>query len=309
MLARDSASPVPPESDDENKKKEENKDKKDTDKKDAKPEDKSTGKTDDAKKKEDEKPKPTVIDLAGIGNRILSLPIPPRNYVDLSVARTGVLFLAEGEGVGHASAGDGPPIRSLWRFTTDKRKTEEVLSGLTGYLVSFDGEKLFYMRGDSWFLANVAELKADAPDAPQGKPVNNGSMMARLDPRAEWRQMYRETWHIERDFFYDPHLQGIDVNKIQARYEPFLAGLASRDEFTYLSNEMLGKSRSATCLCTVRTPQEMRRSPACWALTIPSRTTAIVSQKSTEGKIGRRLSPHPSLHPEPMLRKGNTSWR
>ena len=95
----------------------------------------------------------------------------------------------------------GPPIRSLWRFTTEKRKTEEVLSGLAGYTVSFDGEKLFYMRGDSWFIAPVAELKTDAPDAPQGKPVNNGDMMATLDPRAEWQQMYRETWHIERDFF------------------------------------------------------------------------------------------------------------
>ena len=63
------------------------------------------------------------------------------------------------------------------------------------------------MRGDSWFLAPVAELKTDAPDAPQGKPVNNGDMMATLDPRAEWQQMYRETWHIERDFFYDPHLR------------------------------------------------------------------------------------------------------
>ena len=68
----------------------------------------------------------------------------------------------------------------------------------------FNGEKLFYTRGDNWFLAPIADLKTDAPDAPQGKPVNNGGMMATIDPRAEWRQMYRETWHIERDFFYDP---------------------------------------------------------------------------------------------------------
>jgi tricorn protease len=125
VLARDGASPVPPESDDENKKKDE--DKKDADKKDEKKDagqDKAAAKgdekKDDAKKKEEEKPKPTVIDLPGIGNRILSLPIPSRNYVGLSVGKTGVLFLAEGEPVGRASSGDGPPIRSLWRFTTEK---------------------------------------------------------------------------------------------------------------------------------------------------------------------------------------------
>ena len=234
VLAKDGASPVPPESDDENKKKDDDKDKEDKDKKDA-------AKPDEAKKKEDEKPKPTVVDLGGIGNRILSLPIPARNYVDLSVGKTGVLFLAEGDPVGRASSDDGPPIRSLWRFTTEKRKTEEILSGLTGYAVSFNGEKLFYMREDNWFLAPVADLKTDAPEAPQGKPVNNGDMMAMLDPCAEWQQMYRETWHIERDFFYDPHLHGLDLEKIEAKYKPYVAGLASRDEFTYLSNEMLGQ--------------------------------------------------------------------
>jgi tricorn protease len=240
VLARDGNSPVPPESDDENKKKEDDKDKKDA-KPDEKEGDKSQDKGNEAKKKEDEKPKPTVIDLAGIRNRILSLPIPARNYTNLSVGKTGVLFLAEGNAVGRASSDDGPPIRSLWRFTTEKRKTEEVLNGLNGYTVSFNGEKLFYMRGDNWFIAPIADLKTDAPDAPQGKPVGNGSMMAMLDPRAEWKQMYRETWHIERDFFYDPHLHGVDLEKIEAKYQPYLPGIASREEFTYLSEEMLGE--------------------------------------------------------------------
>jgi tricorn protease len=241
VLARDGVSPVPPESDDENKKKDE-------DKKDDKTEagqDKDAAKGDEKKdadkKKPEEKPKPTVIDLAGIGNRILSLPIPSRNYIGLSVGKTGVLFLAEGEPVGRASSGDGPPIRSLWRFTTEKRQTEEMLSGLAGYDVSFNGEKLFYMRGDSWFLAPTADLKPGSPDAPQGKPVNNVGMFAMVDPHLEWKQMYRETWHIERDFFYDPHLHGLDLAKIEPKYEPYLDGLASRAEFTYLCNEMLGE--------------------------------------------------------------------
>jgi tricorn protease len=263
VLARDGVSPVPPESDDENKKKDE--DKKDADKKDDKTDagqDKDAAKGDekkDADKKKEEKPKPTVIDLAGIGNRILALPIPSRNYVGLSVGKTGVLFLAEGDPVGRASSEDGPPIRSLWRFTTETRKTEEILSGLAGYDVSFNGEKLFYMRGDSWFLAPIADLKPGSPDAPQGKPVNNGGMFAMVDPHLEWKQMYRETWHIERDFFYDPHLHGLDLAKIQAKYEPYLDGLASRAEFTYLSNEMLGEIEVGHMF--VRGPKEPKDGP------------------------------------------------
>ncbi|MGH8137769.1 MAG: S41 family peptidase [Steroidobacteraceae bacterium] len=247
VLSRTGASPVPPESDDENKKKDESAASDDAGKGGKEQADKEQ--TPDAadekkgkgRKKPDEKPKPTVVDLDGIGNRILSLPIPARNYVDLSVGKTGVLFLAEGPAVGRPSEEGGTPIRSLWRFTTKERKTEAVLGGLSAYKVSFDGEKLVYTRHESWFLAPISELKPGAADASPGKPVDNGGLWAGLDPRAQWRQMFRESWRIERDFLYDPHFHGLDLARIQAKYLPYLDGLGSREEFTYLSEEMLGE--------------------------------------------------------------------
>ena len=246
VLAKYGISPVPPESDEEkiaadaDKKTEDTKPaaKKDEDKTQDKDAAKGDEKKDAAKKDE---VKPTVIDLPGIGNRILALPVPARNYVDLQVGKTGVLFLAEGSPVGRASGDRGAPIRSLWRFTTEKRKTEEIFNNLTGFIVSANGEQLLAARGSSWFITPVAELKTGSPEAPQGKPINNSGMFATIDLHQEWKQQYRETWRIERDFFYDPHLHGLDVQKISAKYEPYLDGLASRAEFTYLCNEMLGE--------------------------------------------------------------------
>jgi tricorn protease len=251
VLSRTAASPIPPESDDENKKKDDESKKADkpdeeadqagdTKKADAKQDDKKDGKKDD-KKRADAKPKTTVIDLADIGNRILSLPIPSRNYTELAVGKSGVLFLAEGSPVGRTAEDPGSPIRALWRFTTEKRQTEEILSGLTSFKVSFNGEKLFYQRQDNWFLAPIAELKPGSPDANPGKPVNNHGMMATLDHRSAWKQMYHETWRLQRDFLYDPHTHGLDIAKIEAKYRPYLENLASRDEFTYLCDEMLGE--------------------------------------------------------------------
>jgi tricorn protease len=247
VLKKYGISPIPPESDDENTKKTDE-DSKDSDKKDAAKKDEDKGQDKDVAKGDEKKDaakkddvKPTVIDLPGIGNRILSLPVPARNYVDLAVGKSGVVFLAEGGPVGRPSQDGGAPIRSLWRFTTEKRQTEEVIRSLGGFVISANGEKLFYTRGDSWFMATVAELKAGSPEAPQGKPVNNGAMFATMDPRAAFKQMYRETWHIERDFFYDPHLHGLDLKKIYAKYEPYVDAVTTRSEFTYLSNEMLGE--------------------------------------------------------------------
>jgi tricorn protease len=248
VLAKDGASPIPPESDDENAKKDEDKDKsaapsdqsKDQDKTAAKPDDKSAaGDKDTAKKDADKKPKPTVIDLPGIGNRILALPIPARNYISLEAGKTGVIYLGETSPIGRSSSFGGPPIRSLWRFTLEKRKPEEVLSDLNAFGVSFNGEKVFYAHGEGWFIANASDLKPGGGG--EGKPVNNHGMFAVIDPRAEYAQMYRETWRIERDFFYDPGIHGLDIHKVETKYEPYVAGLASRDEFTYLCNEMLGE--------------------------------------------------------------------
>ncbi|HZO23752.1 MAG TPA: PDZ domain-containing protein [Steroidobacteraceae bacterium] len=259
VLSKTGASPVPPESDDEKGKDDKGKDEKGKDEKGKKGDkddedsskdehaeaDKSGSDETDSKKssgkKKEEKAKPTVVDLAGIGNRILALPIPARNYQGISVGKTGVLFLAEGAPVGRPSAPDEIPIHSLWKFTTEKRKTEEVLSELSAYAVSFNGEKLFYARHDSWFITPVSDLKPGSPEGTPGKPVDANGMWAMRDPRASWKQMFHETWRIERDFLYDPHYHGLDLQKIEARYQPYVAGLASRAEFTYLSEEMLGE--------------------------------------------------------------------
>lgn len=233
VLAKKTPSPVPPEAGDEKAASDEKPDQA------TKPADqKDEAKKDEAKKDSAKKPEPTVVDLDGIGNRILALPIPERNYVDLQVGKTGVIYLAEGPAVGRPSDEQGPPIRAIWRFTTKDRKTEEVLNELTGFGISFNGDKLFYAQRDNWFTIDAGELK---PGGSHGKPVNNHGMFATVDPRAEFAQMYRETWHIERDFFYDPHLHGLDLAKIMAKYQPYVAGIASRDGFTYLCNEMLGE--------------------------------------------------------------------
>ena len=257
VLARDGASPVPPESDDEKikdaEKKDEPKKPVDDQKKDAKSSAKEDAKSAE-KEKEKEKDKETgkepgkdatkpvevKVDLEGIGDRILALPIPSRNYGGISVGKAGVLYLAETSPFGRSSSReDGSGIRALWRFTLEKRKPETVLSDIDNFIVSTDGSKVMYQRKGGWTIASTDDLKPG--DNSPGKPLNLGSLETVIDPRAEWRQIYHETWRIQRDFLYDPHTHGLSIPKIEARYKPYLDGLASRSEFTYLSTEMLGE--------------------------------------------------------------------
>ena len=70
-------------------------------------------------------------------------------------------------------------------------------------------------------------------------------MEVKIDPLAEWKQMYHEVWRIERSYFYDPNLHGLDAAAAEKKYAPFLETLASRDDLNYIFQEMLGDITSS----------------------------------------------------------------
>jgi tricorn protease len=243
VLSKDEPSPIPPESDDEKAKTEAEKKPSPSDaaKTDEKKDEAKEGDKKDEAKKEPPKLPETKIDLEDIQQRILALPIPARNYVALNAGKTGVILLGEGQAAANPSEEAPPVLRSVWRFTLETRKTEDVLHNAASIATSFDGDKLLYKKGDGWFIAAQGDLKPGDADGTPGKPLHIDGMQAKVDPRAEWKQMYAETWRIEREFFYDPGFHGLDLKKTRAKYAPYLDGLSSRGDLTYLQEEMLGE--------------------------------------------------------------------
>jgi tricorn protease len=223
VLRKDLASPLAPESDEEKaeevKKAEEAK--------------KGPGKPGEAKAAEKKETVSVRIDLENISQRILALPIPARNYVNLAAGKTGVLFLAESDPVAGRS---GPPNLTLHKFDLKTRKTEKFLEGIRDFDVSFNGEKLLYWKGEQWAIASTGQ-----PPKPGEGVLKLDAMQVRVDPRAEWKQMYHEVWRIQRDFFYDPGAHGLDLKAAEAKYAPYLERLGSRADLNYLFSEMLGE--------------------------------------------------------------------
>ena len=248
VLKKDEASPLAPESDEEKGKEAEKsgKDKKDTgqdkpkekDKSKAKDADKTAEK--DAEKGKEPTPPKVEIDLENIGQRILALPVPPRNYYGLLAGKAGVVFLVEGPTLDPIDFDDGGPSSRIHKFEMKTRKTEQILEGITQFDVSFDGEKMLYARQTQWAIGPAAK-PADGPPQPgQGGPLRLEGLEAYVDPRAEWKHMYHQVWRDERDFLYDPNLHGLDLEEVKARYAPYLDGISTRDDLNYLFIEMLG---------------------------------------------------------------------
>jgi tricorn protease len=182
------------------------------------------------------------VDFDRISQRVLALPVPARNYLGLTTGKEGVLFLPEAPPV--LSFTD-PPTFTLQKFDLKKRKVDKLLEEIRDFYVSFDGEKMLYRKGDQWSIAPTAAApQAPPPGAEAGeggpKTLRLADMEVYVDPRAEWQQMYHEVWRIERDFLYDPHAHGLDLQAAEHFYRPYLDGIASRDDLNYLFEEMLG---------------------------------------------------------------------
>lgn len=183
------------------------------------------------------KPEPVTvtIDLEKIGQRIVALPLPARDYQGLVTGKAGTFFLVENVPASGTSR-TPQPGGTVHRFDMDKRKAEKILDGVTAFDVSANGEKMLFGQFPGRFTIGSTTL----PLKPGDGVLNVGDMEVQVDPRAEWRQMYEEVWRIQRDFFYDPNLHGLNLKATEEKYRPFLAGLGSRADLNYLFQEMLG---------------------------------------------------------------------
>ncbi len=261
VLDKDAKSPLAPESDEEKPKEEAKTDEKSTlapsaqDHKDKTKDQgkKKSGEETAADKKDNDKDKDkdkekgkkdavvVKIDIDGIGQRILSLPIPDKNYTNMIAGKSGVLFIAEAPLV--VTEDDQQNLtQTIQKFDLSKRKVDKFIEDVNDFAVSFDGEKILYRKGDAWATAAAEEPPSPGgPPKPGIGPLKMDGWEVYVEPRAMWKQIYNETWRIERDFFYDPHYHGLDLEKAKKKYAPYLDGIASRAELTYLFEECLGE--------------------------------------------------------------------
>lgn len=207
--------------------------------------DKTEGKSDkkgDAKSGgkdgKDGKAKPVRIDFDGLQNRIVGLPVAQARYDHLDVAADGALFYIEREQPGTSiepPSGDGNERGSLFRFDFDEKKAKSIKQGVQDYSLSADGKKILFDLGNGRLEVADAREKIDA------KPVDVSGLKVRIDPRAEWRQIFDETWWMEKEFFYDPKLHGLDWKGVYQRYLPLLAHVQRREDLNDLMVDMIGE--------------------------------------------------------------------
>src|SRR5262249_37857931 len=184
-------------------------------------ENKGPGQVDPKKPKEKKEPSAVKIDLDGIGDRVLSLPVPVSSYRNLQSVDSTVYYVRGGGGL-HS-----------FDMTTAKEGSH---GSIGSFEISPDGKKMLVPQQGKFGIV-------DLPKGPVSiaKPLNLSDLQVRLDRKAEWEQIFNECWRQMRDFFYDPHMHGVDWKAMRQRYAPLVKHVNHRADLSYVIGEMIAE--------------------------------------------------------------------
>ena len=177
----------------------------------------------DASKKDETKNEastPVVkIDIEGITDRIVKLPLPGSNYYDLYSDGTNVYYFTKG---------------GMKMFDLKKQKEETVSDA--AMMVDPAGKKAVFFKDDQLFVTDIPKGKADL-----SKPVNLANMKITVDYTKEWAQIFDEAWRAFRDGFYLENMHGKDWKAIKEKYAALLPYVKTRLDLNYIIGEMIGE--------------------------------------------------------------------
>jgi len=186
-----------------------------------------------AEAKNEDTAKPVRIDFENINRRIVNAPVPLGNYVNLRASKNRLFYISSPSPGTDAANALPPAIRS---YNFDKQEVETVLTGNVGsFQLSATGDKIIY-SGNGFGIIEAKPNQKTGDGA-----LDLSAMKMNLEPRAEWKQIFDEAWRIERDFYYDPNLRGVDWAAIKKRYAPLLPFVAHREDLNYLIGEMIAE--------------------------------------------------------------------
>lgn len=188
----------------------------------------------DAKNGDKKKPevKPVVIEFEGIEQRSWQLPLPRGNFGQLAVNDKGHLIYSRRPSRG---GDNSPPAIKIFDITDKKKEEKSVVDGGGRFQLTPDGKKMMIARGDSIYIVDAA-----AGQKLEDKVVTDG-MKTMIEPRAEWRQVLNDAWRIERDFFYDPNMHGVNWPAVREQYAAMIDDCTSRADLGFVISEMISE--------------------------------------------------------------------
>jgi tricorn protease len=195
-----------------------------------------------------ETPSPAIrVDLEGIVRRVAAFPVAEGRFGQIAGTSGKVLWTAFPIPGAHGRGGhkESPGRLEIFDFAT--LRAETLLERADSFVLAADHSTLVVREGKR-LRAISAVIRPNGKEAPPSDEpsrkkgwIDLGRIRLSVEPRAEWRQMLREVWRLQRDQFWVADMSGTDWEAIYGRYEPLLSRVATRAELSDLVWEMQGE--------------------------------------------------------------------
>ena len=200
---------------------------------------------DDTKKEE----KPIEIDFDGLQRRVVVFPYPEGHFGQIAGIEGKALFTSfpvVASVQSFLDQDDSEPKGTLHVYDFKEQKTDTIVTDIDYFTLSQDNKTLVYRAGDRLRVLKSGEKPDEKSEEKEGTNRQSGwidlnRVKASVVPTAEWRQMYREAWRLQRDYFWTEDMSGVDWERVYQRYLPLLERIATRAEFSDLMWEMQGE--------------------------------------------------------------------
>ncbi len=166
------------------------------------------------------------VDPEGIQNRIVSLPIKPSNYFNMT-AVDGKIFYNQ------RLAPAGPMNLKIFDLKTEK---ETELGEDMNFAISANNKKMLVRQNNKFAVIDLPSAKIILTET-----VDLSNMKVNVDFAEEWQQMFDESWRQMRDFFYDPNMHGVDWEAMYNKYNVLVPYVKHRSDLAYIKGELLGE--------------------------------------------------------------------
>ena len=172
------------------------------------------------------------IDQEGIKERIIEVPVKPGNYANLKVNKNALYMISRETGVGAKSH------LAVVKIANKDVTAKTLISSVDGYELTANGEKLLVRKGRNYYVvgAGTSPIK----DLSKNKINLNGWRFA-ISPKDDWKQIFTDAWRMERDYFYDKNMHGVNWDAMHAKYLPLVKRVTTRDELSDLIGRFVGE--------------------------------------------------------------------
>lgn len=184
--------------------------------------------------KKEEKKEPVIvsIDFTNITERIELVPTEPGNYRDLNVNGEALYLLSREVGL------EAKTNLEYIAFDTDKTEVKTLIKDIKGYTLSANGKKLLVHKEKNHYMVDATTKPID--DISKSKiDLDNWSFP--LIPQEDWKQIFTDAWRMERDYFYDKNMHGVNWKGMYNKYLPLVDRITTRSELSDLIGRFVGE--------------------------------------------------------------------